>query len=190
MKQKKISDSATQQLLLDTYNLKTLLLHLPTLSPDTSINKTTPATGMYAKFVNNKTAHIEMLLKLIGTPDDMLIDRFKIMWPDGRASDLQMVMALKGTKKQDQQAILEALGLASEAAANKPVNGSTAGKFNIFGGTGTGLPSSTALNSTFAATTAATTAASAAAFSSVKNLTQDLSSTARNAFGNFKLPNK
>ncbi len=189
MKQKRISDHATQQLLLDTYNLKTLLLHLPTLTPELSINKTAPATGMYAKLINNKTAHIETILKLIGTPDDMLIDRFKIMWPDGQSKDLQMVMALKGTKKQDQQMILETLGLTADAT-NKNNGNTTANKLsNMFGGTSTLSPTTT-LNSaasTFAATTAATTAASAAAFSSVKSLTQDISSSARNALGNLKL---
>eukprot|EP00599_Poterioochromonas_sp_BG-1_P000498 CAMPEP_0173136522 /NCGR_PEP_ID=MMETSP1105-20130129/2534_1 /TAXON_ID=2985 /ORGANISM="Ochromonas sp., Strain BG-1" /LENGTH=500 /DNA_ID=CAMNT_0014048721 /DNA_START=128 /DNA_END=1627 /DNA_ORIENTATION=- len=176
VKQKRISDQATQQLLLDTYNLKTLLLHLPTLTPELSINKTAPATGMYAKLINNKTAHIETILKLIGTPDDMLIDRFKIMWPDGQSKDLQMVMALKGTKKQDQQMILETLGLTADAT-NKNNGNSTANKLsNMFGGASTLSPTTT-LNSaasTFAATTAATTAASAAAFSSVKSLTQDI----------------
>lgn len=144
---------------------------------------------MYAKLINNKTAHIETILKLIGTPDDMLIDRFKIMWPDGQSKDLQMVMALKGTKKQDQQMILETLGLTADAT-NKNNGNSTANKLsNMFGGASTLSPTTT-LNSaasTFAATTAATTAASAAAFSSVKSLTQDISSSARNALGNLKL---
>jgi hypothetical protein len=29
--------------------------------------------------------------------------RFKIMWPDGKPADLQMLMGLKGTKRSDQQ---------------------------------------------------------------------------------------
>jgi ribosomal protein S11 len=188
LKQKKISEPATQQLLLDTYNVKTLMLHLPTLSPETSINKTAPGTGMYAKFVNSKITYIEMILKLVGTPEDMLLDRFKIMWPDGQPKDLQLIMSLKGTKRADQQAILEIFGLSKPAPTSDsttPTNPAGSKITNIFSGnTGTGT---TTLNQTFAATTAATSAASAAAFSSMKSLTQDLSSTARSAFGNLKL---
>jgi hypothetical protein len=189
LKQKKISEPATQQLLLDTYNVKTLMLHLPTLSPETSINKTAPGTGMYAKFVNTKITYIEMILKLVGTPEDMLLDRFKIMWPDGQPKDLQLIMSLKGTKRADQQAFLEIFGLSkpeTTSDSTTPTNQAGGSKItNMFSGTtGTGT---TTLNQTFAATTAATSAASAAAFSSMKSLTQDLSSTARSAFGNLKL---
>lgn len=35
------------------------------------------------------------MLKLIGTPIEMLVERFKIMWPDGEGSDLQKIMTLK-----------------------------------------------------------------------------------------------
>lgn len=54
---------------------------------------------------------IEVILKLIATPEDMLVERFRMMWPDGEAKDLQAIMGLKGMRKADQQAILDALGL-------------------------------------------------------------------------------
>jgi hypothetical protein len=180
---------ATQQLLLDLYNIKTLMLHLPLLSPEITVNKLPPATGMFAKLVNTKCSYIEMVLKLVGTPDDMLMDRFKIMWPDGQATDLQMIMSLKGTKKQDQQALLEMLGL-SNAAANKQgaggnkitslLSGATNATTNTFS-------QGTAAASSIAASTAAT---SSAAFTGIKNFTQDISSTARNAVGNLKWTTK
>lgn len=31
-----------------------------------------------------------VVLKLVGTPHAMLVERFQIMWPDGGASDLQV----------------------------------------------------------------------------------------------------
>jgi hypothetical protein len=198
LKQKKISEPATQQLLLDVYNIKSLMLHLPALSPELSINKTTPATGMFAKLVNAKCTYIEMVLKLVGTPDDMLLDRFKIMWPDGSATDLQMIMNLKGTKRPDQQAILEMLGLSKN---NSSTNGNNAANGNnnhnqhkissMLTGAGTAASSSisqgtTSLNSAASNLAAQTAATSAAAFTSMKNLTQDLSSATRNAVGNLK----
>eukprot|EP01032_Pedospumella_encystans_P018155 gene18155-20675_t len=83
LKQKHISDMATQQLLLDTYNMKAVLTQLPNLtdpnqahsagsSGGSSSNKM--ANSMYLKLVNNKIAHIEMILKLVGTPEDILLE--------------------------------------------------------------------------------------------------------------------
>ncbi|KAJ1415093.1 hypothetical protein B484DRAFT_434807, partial [Ochromonadaceae sp. CCMP2298] len=110
-KQKHISDVATQQLLLDTYNMKAVLLQMPHLAAPSSAPITTPKPAMYIKLVTNKIAHIEMVLKLVGTPEEMLLERFKIMWPDGKPADLQMLMGLKGTKRSDQQVLLEMLGI-------------------------------------------------------------------------------
>lgn len=191
MKAKRISDIATQQLLLDTYSLKTLLLALPALTEGataSALTKAPPPSAMYAKLINGKAAHIEVILKLIGTPEEVLVERFRILWDKGSATDLQNLMQLKGTKRNDQQVLLEMFGLAtaSAKAPGKP-NGAQAGN-------GAHPPniSSTASNAaqSIAATTAsfnaASAAASAAAFSSMKSLTQDFSSTAKSAMGNLK----
>jgi hypothetical protein len=82
MRQKRISEPGTQQLLLDTYNLKTLLLHLhqlglPPDSSSTSSNAKLAAPNMYVKLVTSRVTHIETILKLVGTPEEMLLERFK-----------------------------------------------------------------------------------------------------------------
>lgn len=121
MKQKRISEIGTQQLLLDTYNIKTLLLQIENLSGDPS--KNTLPQAAYSKLVNSRISHVEIVLKLVATPEEMLIERFKIMWPDGSSQDLQSIMALKDMKRQDQQRVLEAFGLSNpsnnQAAASK-----------------------------------------------------------------------
>jgi hypothetical protein len=33
------------------------------------------------KLITSKITHIEIVLKLIGTPEEFLVDRFRIMWP-------------------------------------------------------------------------------------------------------------
>lgn len=114
-----------------------------------------------------------MILKLVGTPEEMLLERFRIMWPEGQSADLQMLMALKGTKRNDQQVILEMLGL---SAAGKMINKTATMIANA--------------SSTTSSSFASTSAASAAAFSSMKNLTHDISSSARNAVGNLKWTSK
>jgi hypothetical protein len=135
----------------------------------------------------------------------MLLERFRIMWPDGQPADLQLLMSLKGTKRNDQQVILEMLGLsaagkmlnktahtifaagasASNAAtghapsAPAPAEASAGGAAGATGGANTG-------SSYSAASAAAASAASAAAMASMKSLTLDISSSARNAVGNLK----
>jgi hypothetical protein len=173
----------TQQLLMDTYSMKTLMLQLPNLQSgetSTTINKST--SPVYVKLINAKATHVEVILKLVGTPDDMLLERFRVMWPDGQPADLQLLMALKGTKRADQQVLLEMLGLSGKQG-NKTTNNNASTANNS---AGQGNSATAALASATAQYTAASAAASAAAFSSMKSLTQDLSSQARSAVGNLK----
>ena len=75
-----------------------------------SQGKPAAAPAMFVKLVTSKVGHIETILKLVGTPEGTFVERFKIMWPEGTAADLQALMQLKGMKKSDQQAMLDALG--------------------------------------------------------------------------------
>jgi hypothetical protein len=136
---KRINEMGTQQLLLDVYNLKTLMLNLPTMGQPPG--ETTPVPGTYIKYVAKQVAKIEVVLKLVSTPVDMLAETFKIMWQDGesqgesdapaafdawqrcpcdltpsyppgcRTADIQCIMSLKGMSKKEQQRVMEAVGL-------------------------------------------------------------------------------
>uniref|UniRef100_A0A7S4J134 Vps53 N-terminal domain-containing protein n=1 Tax=Odontella aurita TaxID=265563 RepID=A0A7S4J134_9STRA len=131
---KRISESGTQQLLLDVYNLKTLLLKLPVIETDKGKGKSSssPHRGrgtdhssagstippaMYTKMVTRQFTRIEILLKVVGTPPDLLIDVFKAHWEGGSALDLQTVMNLKGMRRAEQAAMLEKFGVDPETAA-------------------------------------------------------------------------
>lgn len=118
-RQKRVSEMGSQQLLLDTYNLKTLILRLHNIGPVSGDYPTrgSPAPQSFTKIVTSKVGQIEIILKLVATPEDFLVERFRVMWPDGQASDLQMLMSLKGMKRQDQQNFLEGLGLGLGSAA-------------------------------------------------------------------------
>ena len=121
IRQKRITQPGTQQLLLDVYSLKTLFLKLPVLENTASTaampgKKSLPAAStiapaMYTKMVNKQFQRMEALLKVTGTPTNMLIDVFKVQWPGGSALDLQTVMSLKGMKRNEQAAMLEKFGL-------------------------------------------------------------------------------
>lgn len=117
---KTISEPGSQQLLLDVYNLKNLILKLPVLEASAATTPTarkavatgsTIAPAMYTKMVQKQFKNIELLLKMTGTPINLLIDVFKDQWPGGTALDLQQVMSLKGLKRNEQAAMLEKFGL-------------------------------------------------------------------------------
>jgi len=117
---KKISEPGTQQLLLDVYNLKTLFLKLPVLEEASAghlVSKKAVGTGstiapaMFVKVVQKQFGKMETLLKLVGTPIDLLIDNFRVQWVGGTALDLQIVTSLKGMKRMEQAAVLEKFGM-------------------------------------------------------------------------------
>jgi hypothetical protein len=126
---KRISELATQQLLLDCYNLKTAMLKLPVVEATHTNQRpksgasTSIAPAMYTKMVTKQFKRIETLMKLVGTPTAMLIDVFRVQWPGGSALDLQVVMGLKGLKRSEQAVMLEKIGLDPQTA----LRGATAG---------------------------------------------------------------
>lgn len=126
---KRINEPGTQQLLLDVYNLKTLLLRLPVLEDPGMPGKKHVSTGpsiapaMYTKMVQKQFGRMETILKLVGTPLELLIDNFKVQWPGGTSSDFAIVMSLKGMKRPEQAAMLEKFGFDPAAA----LKGATAG---------------------------------------------------------------
>jgi len=117
---KSISEQGSQQLLLDVYNLKTLILKLPVLEKTAASTPTarkavatgsTIAPAMYTKMVQKQFKKIELLLKMTGTPVNLLIDVFKDQWPGGTTQDLQQVMSLKGLQRGQQAKMFEKFGL-------------------------------------------------------------------------------
>jgi hypothetical protein len=128
---KRVSEPGTQQLLLDAYNLKTLFLKLPVLEDAAAPGKKAVSTGasiapaMYTKIVQKQFGRIETTLKLVGTPNDLLIENFKVQWPGGTALDLQIIMSLKGLKRGEQAAMLEKLGLDPSSALKGATSGVT-----------------------------------------------------------------
>jgi vacuolar protein sorting-associated protein 53 len=119
---KRISEPGTQQLLLDLYNLKTFFTKLPVLEDSVSAGNTAVSTGasiapaMYTKTVQKQFGKMETILKLVGTPNDLLIDNFNVQWQGGTSQDLQVVLNLKGMKRPEQVVMLEKFGFNPAAA--------------------------------------------------------------------------
>jgi len=135
---KRISEAGTQQLLLDVYSIKTLLLKLPVLEAEkktssaggggaqrhhhhANINTnlsggSTIAPAMYTKMVNKEFRKIEVMLKLVGSPKDMLIDMFRAQWDcsmdtGAMAHDFTTILMLKGIPRAEHASMLEILGV-------------------------------------------------------------------------------
>jgi vacuolar protein sorting-associated protein 53 len=112
-KQRRISEEGTQQLLLDLYNLKKMMLDLPRIGSEHEIN--VPVS--YRKYVEKHMSKVERLLKLVATPVSMLVEHFRMMWPEGGNKELQVVMSLKGMKRTEQITVLETFGGGATSAA-------------------------------------------------------------------------
>ena len=129
---KRISEAGTQQLLLDVTTIKSLLLKLPVLEAEkkpggesrhSNVNQSkslscasTIAPAMYTKMVNKEFRKLEVMLKLVGSPKDMLVDMFRAQWDCSihtsmMASDFQTIMILKGIPRTDHVSMLESLGV-------------------------------------------------------------------------------
>lgn len=108
-KQRRISEEGTQQLLLDVYNLKRMMLDLPKLGRESEEEEIAVPTS-YKKYVDKHMSKIERVLKLVATPAALLLEHFRMMWPEGGNKELQVIMALKGMKQAEQISVLEAFG--------------------------------------------------------------------------------
>ena len=88
------------------YNIKTQLLNLHSFGPD-ELYRQSGIPALYEKLVTGRFARIEV--QFVGTPEDeaMLVERFRIMWPEGNASDLEKIMSLKGVGNKSRQTIPE-----------------------------------------------------------------------------------
>jgi vacuolar protein sorting-associated protein 53 len=128
---KRISEPGTQQLLLDVYSLKTLFLKVPVMEENGTLTsqsfKTSDTTSItpavYEKTCQKQFSSLETLLKLVGTPLDLVVDNFRAAWVGGTAADLQSVLSLKGLKRNEQAVILEQYGMSPANA----LKGATAG---------------------------------------------------------------
>jgi len=151
-----------------------------------------------------------MILKLVGTPEEMLLERFQMLYNNGTASDLQAIMSLKGMRKNEQTQLLEAFGLAEASRQQAASASSTSATKNsqkqgIPGGNNSYAPSASGMNPkqqsqwapplisslnmplqpglpTSSTIDAVNSMASSMA-SSVRSLTQDMKSSADSAVG-------
>jgi hypothetical protein len=110
---RRIGEVGAQQMFADMGMLKQTLLALPTLGQAN-------ATNAYTKLVTTELFKAEQLLKLVQTPEELLETTVEEMNKDkdntSGAIDLHKILELKGLKKTDAQAVIDAMNDATRAA--------------------------------------------------------------------------
>lgn len=122
MRQRGLTELATQQLLLDVCSLRALVLGLPR----TNQPHLTEAASSFGKVVVSRVNQIDMVLKVLAAPAPGLIDLYLSLSPEGKGSapELLALMTARGMKKAEQQAAVDAYQ-ASHPGALKATAAST-----------------------------------------------------------------
>jgi hypothetical protein len=96
---KKIGVVGAEQLLLDTNELKPLLmkLHHTSLPMKSLERQTMQVPENFYEMVTKKARLIEVVLKLICSDDEHIESTFYLMWPEGQEGDLKTIKALKAS---------------------------------------------------------------------------------------------
>eukprot|EP01102_Stenamoeba_stenopodia_P022198 TRINITY_DN9163_c0_g2_i1.p1 TRINITY_DN9163_c0_g2~~TRINITY_DN9163_c0_g2_i1.p1 ORF type:complete len:354 (+),score=94.55 TRINITY_DN9163_c0_g2_i1:1-1062(+) len=101
---KKISPSGAEQILMDMSICYDILKEIPNIGQEGG-----PGQARFVKFVKKEMLKVEMLLKVIITPQAGLVHSYKTLFPDGTEANFIKMMDLKGLKKNEQVVLLENL---------------------------------------------------------------------------------
>ncbi len=94
---KRISKTGAGQLLLDLNGIKEYLMTMPNVRL-TDGKTSIPVGKAYSFAVGNKIKHIENILKLICTEDNMMDEMFSVLWPEATKEETDQILILKGSK--------------------------------------------------------------------------------------------
>ncbi|KAK6011528.1 hypothetical protein OSTOST_23380 [Ostertagia ostertagi] len=143
---KPISTHGAEQLLLDTHSLKSFLLQMPSIDSAVAAKPPTAYVGgvsaalnkaemilkvnsipIYLEFVfwdELAKCWLKVVMSNMDTPEDY-VEHYSTLLPDSNTSELQKVLDMRGVKKVEQTAILQAyrqkFGAAADAAPSVPV---------------------------------------------------------------------
>ncbi|EMR11716.1 hypothetical protein PNEG_00150 [Pneumocystis murina B123] len=101
-----ISEVGAEQMILDLYSIKMVLLKLPVITNEKNIQ----AHISYTKFVNKQVSKIETILKLLLTQinsSEEFVKNYFVLIGDKNTSNFLKILELKGLRKQEQSQLLE-----------------------------------------------------------------------------------
>ncbi|KAK6056452.1 Vps53-like protein [Cooperia oncophora] len=121
---KPISTHGAEQLLLDTHSLKSFLLQMPSIDSAVAAKPPTAYVGGVSAALNKAEMILKVVMSNMETPEDY-VEHYSTLLPDSNTSELQKVLDMRGVKKVEQTAILQAyrqkFGAAADAAPTVPV---------------------------------------------------------------------
>ncbi|XGW14630.1 hypothetical protein V3C99_000703, partial [Haemonchus contortus] len=121
---KPISTHGAEQLLLDTHSLKSFLLQMPSIDSAVAAKPPTAYVGGVSAALNKAEMILKVVMSNMDTPEDF-VEHYSTLLPDSNTSELQKVLDMRGVKKVEQTAILQAyrqkFGAAADAAPTVPV---------------------------------------------------------------------
>lgn len=103
---KPLSTVGTEQLLLDTHSLKTLLLEMPSVG--SHVNRKAPAS--FTRIVIKGMTKVEMILKVSMYPhekEEAFVDNYLSLFSASEADIFQKVLEMKGLKRSEQSVLLD-----------------------------------------------------------------------------------
>ncbi|KXT14048.1 hypothetical protein AC579_10524 [Pseudocercospora musae] len=121
-----VSETGSEQMLLDTYVLKKGLAELATLNREAG----TPVNAGFVKRINQSTAKLDPILKTLqvrASPPEGLVQAYLIHIRDRSEANFRKMLELKGiTRKQDQNHLIELFNAHKASAANEGLQPSNA----------------------------------------------------------------
>lgn len=96
-----MSHFATQQILLDTSALRTLVVSLPTTGKSSSSQTRAPAATLYVKNVMREFAKIDAVLKVILSPVETSVDTYLALVPGGSVDAFRHILDMRGVRRAD-----------------------------------------------------------------------------------------
>ncbi|KAJ3056157.1 Vacuolar protein sorting-associated protein 53 [Rhizophlyctis rosea] len=117
---KPISEVGAEQMLLDTHALKTILLQMANIGAEPG----TQPPSTYLKLLNKGVTKVEQLLKVVLRPYEPvegIVETYLLLFNDYSIANFQKVLELKGLKRAEQQAVMEAFQRRIPPDGNKSV---------------------------------------------------------------------
>lgn len=129
-KTRRVAELGAQQLSLDATAIKSIMNNIPLIEEtitevDEAGNETIQAskrkvTRVFSRRVKKEMTNVEAVLKTLSSPSESIIMTLKAMQPDFVPQDLTNIMNLRGLKRSEQQALVDAYN-ASQTDASQYV---------------------------------------------------------------------
>jgi hypothetical protein len=112
---KKVNATGAQQLLLDVTSIADFLKTVLNIGDPNRFDE--DELHPFAKKVHERSVKMEMTLKVLGVPTEVVADTYRGLIPDGNIQDFNLILDLMGLNKNEKTMVLEQYNKDKKAAA-------------------------------------------------------------------------